>query len=170
MNPDALDLLAMVARFLDESLSSQVPPALRSDVRAAAKNLVDARAELDAVFPLLMRECDELGAMVKIACDALGQAPRALPDPAEARTLTALKADHAALLQEVGDLALLLQARDDEAARATLAKIFAVLRDQAGRRLEWQSVFPPDRLVSDVLRETWPVNMDDEESAGGKTA
>lgn len=157
MTPDSLELLSLMVKFLNGTVADQVPAALRSDVRAVAKNLTDACAELDAAFPLLVHECGELGVMATIACDALGQAPRALPAPAEARTLTTLKADHAALLQEVGDLALLLQARDDETARATLAKIFAMLRDQAGRRLGWQSVFPPDRLISDVLRGTWPM-------------
>lgn len=163
MNPDALDLLAMVARFLDESLSSQVPHALRSDVRAAAKNLADARAELDAAFPLLARECDELSAALG------GAAPDHHAQRGLAPSLTGLQAEHARLLGEVGDRVLALQAKGEPASCTALAEIFALLRDQAGRRLGWQSVFPPDRLVSDVLRGTWPVNMDDEESAGGKT-
>ena len=105
MNPDALDLLAMVARFLDESLSSQVPHALRSDVRAAAKNLADARAELDAAFPLLARECDELSAALG------GAAPDHHAQRGLAPSLTGLQAEHARLLGEVGDRVLALQAK-----------------------------------------------------------
>lgn len=161
MRPDALELLTMIASFLDRQVADQVPSALRSDVRAAAKNLIDVREQLDAAFPLLSRECEELFA-------ALGRAAPGHPQRGMAQSLTELQAEHTRLLQELGDRVLVLQAQDDPASRAMLAGVFALLREQAGRRLDWQSVFPADRLVSDVLRQSWPIITDDEESASGQ--
>jgi hypothetical protein len=155
MTPDALELLSMVAAFLEDTVAGQVPPALRSDVRAAAKNLADARDELDAAFPLLARECGELAGLVAKAREALDMQPPLQADSAPATSLSALKLSHDRLAQDLGDTILMLQASDNETARAALTDIFTVLREQAGRRLGWQSVFPPDRLVSDVLRGTW---------------
>lgn len=156
MTPDALDLLSIIQKFLNSSVADQVPAAMRSDIRAAAKSLANARDELDASFPLLARECDELVVLVKIACGALCQTPRSVVDHAAAQSLTELRGYHADLSQEVGDHILALQGEDGVSARAALAGIFAKLREQAGRRLGWQSVFPPNRLISDVLRGTWP--------------
>lgn len=156
MTPDALDLLSIIQKFLNGSIADQVPAAMRSDVRAAAKSLGDAREQLDASFPLLARECDELGDMIGVACGALAQTPRSLASHGAARSLTELKDFHANLSRELGDHILTLQGKEETSARAALASIFATLREQAGRRLGWQSVFPPDRLISDVLRCTWP--------------
>ncbi len=156
MSPDALDMLVLIEKFLKSSVADQVPAALRSEVRAAAKSLGDAREQLDAAFPLLMRECDELRDLVQSARDALGQSAAQVGNVGQPQSLSALKEQHMALQQDLGDLVLLLQQRGDGAGNAALVRIFTTLRKQAGSRFEWQSVFPPDTLVSDVLRGTWP--------------
>lgn len=156
MTPDALKMLSLIETFLHTSVADRVPAALRSEVRAAAKSLGDVRDQLDAAFPLLVRECDELCELVQFAREALGQVPGTRAEYRGAQSLSELKTHHDQLSKEVGDLVLTLQSHENEPAGAALTQIFDTLRQQAGRRLEWQSVFPPDRLVSDVLRETWP--------------
>lgn len=156
MKPDALDLLSIIQKYLSNSVAEQVPDVMRSDIRAAAKSLGDARDELDASFPLLARECDELADMIGAACKAMGETPRSTCEAIAAQSLNGLKGCHTRLSQELGDRILTLQDNGEAPARTALVLIFATLREQAGRRLGWQSVFPPDRLISEVLCATWP--------------
>lgn len=156
MKPDALDLLAIVAQFLEGAAANAVSQELRSEVRAAAKNLADARVQLDEAFPLLTRECEELAQAIDAARSALDESAHTEPDRQEPEKLSELHAQHEVLLAQLGDLLLRVQATKSDDARQAQASIFALLREQAGRRLSWQSVFPADRLVSDVLRGTWP--------------
>ena len=155
MKPDGDQLLAGVQSFLTELLD-QVPDAMRSDVRAATKSLANARAEFDRLYPLLMAECEDLGTASILACKALGEVRPDIPAIRPFESLSDLRAYHAALLDRVGDHALALQERDGPEARAASAFIYNLLRTQGRKRLEWQSVFPSDRLVSDVLKSSWP--------------
>ena len=156
MKPDALDLLTIVSEFLEGIAAYAVPSALRSEVRAAAKNLANVRDQLDAAFPLLVRECAELTEAIGAAHEVLSEPAPAGPDRQMPEKLSKLCAQHQGLLADLGDLLLRLRAIDSDNARQVQVSIFALLREQAGRRLTWQSVFPADRLVSDVLRGTWP--------------
>lgn len=156
MKPDALDLLSIVAQFLEGAAANAVSQELRSEVRAAAKNLADARVQLDEAFPLLVRECEELTRAIGSAREVLGEPVHTEPDRQEPENLSELYARHEGLLAQLGDLLLRLQAMDSDDARQVQVSIFVMMREQAGRRLSWQSVFPADRLVSDVLRGTWP--------------
>jgi len=63
---------------------------------------------------------------------------------------------HGALQASVGDVALALQRDERPDARILLDEIYTVLGAQARKRMAWQSVFVQDKVLSDMLRETWP--------------
>lgn len=155
MKPDADALITGVQTFLNQILD-ELPAGRRSDVRAAVKSLENVRAELDDLFPVLMTECEELAAACAEAEQALGRAGSGGAALPPCSSLGALKVRHGELLAQVGDLAVQLLGRSDPQARDALASICRTLGAQGRRRLGWQSVFPQDALVSDVLKSTWP--------------
>lgn len=158
MKPDAVQLLSGVEAFLAD-IADRVPAGMRSDVRAAAKSLANARQELDQLFPLLILECEELREACACARKALGEAQSDMPGTGPFNRLSELSEQHAGLLDLVGDYVLALQERDSPEARSASILIYKMLRQQGGRRLGWQSVFPSDRLVSDVLKSSWQEKM-----------
>lgn len=150
MKPDAMELLKGVEAFLMDSVIDQVPAGLRSDVRAAAKSISNARIELDSLHPLLAAECCELDEASDRALVALGE-PVAADQSDPPASLAALIEQHGQKLNSLGDLLPGLQQHQGPAPREALTAIYALLREQGRRRMGWQSVFPTDRLVSDVL-------------------
>lgn len=155
MKPDADALITGVQTFLNQILD-ELPAGRRGDARAAAKSLENIRAELDVLFPVLMTECEELAAARAEAEQALGRGSSGVAPPLPCDSLGALKARHGEMLAHIGDLAVQLLGRGEPPARDALASICRTLGAQGRRRLGWQSVFPHDALVSDVLKSTWP--------------
>jgi hypothetical protein len=150
MKPDAMELLKGVEAFLLGPVIDQIPAGLRSDVRAAAKSISNARIELDGLYPLLAAECRELGEASERALVALGK-PVASAQPDPPASLTGIIERHRQLLNSLGDLLPGLQQHQGPAPREALTAIYALLREQGRKRMGWQSVFPTDRLVSEVL-------------------
>lgn len=150
MKPDAMDILRGVEAFLLGAVSDQISVALRSDVRAAAKSLANAQAELDILFPLLLAECEALRAALNTGLRGLGR-PEVAADEYAPGSLSELGCRHAALLDEAGNLIGDLQQHTGERARKALDALYLLLREQGRQRTSWQSVFPADRLISEVL-------------------
>lgn len=155
--------LENVRAFLDAQVLPQVPGELRSELRAAIKVLADAGREIDALPAILARE----GAtMLDLLADAAALdgaiiTPSDLSDwrrrhaEAGADGLRRLSAFHDALSAEVGRVLVAIQqaarvagpsgagpAAGRAASRALARRYYQALGEQAGSRLDWQSVFP----------------------------
>lgn len=156
MKPDASRLLLSLRDFLLEKVADAVPAELRSEIRAASKNIENAIDELEQAFPLLSREYDELIEILERTRGGLGQVPRKGNVLSPAQDLTELRQRHTKLLDAIGEKAVALQDTHSAEAQAALAEIYTLLRRQAHRRLAWQSVFPSDRIISTTLCSSWP--------------
>jgi hypothetical protein len=155
VNPDAVDMLVEVESFLLKRVLEAVPAAIRSDVRAAIKGLVNCRSEFDSSYGLLSVECQELAALCQ-ETDGLSSDSGSSQALAAPPSLTQLTQRHAQLLEHVDALIASLQARDQADWRERLRRIYLTLGEQGQRRLRWQSVFTDPKLISQHLRETWP--------------
>ncbi|MGQ0701015.1 MAG: hypothetical protein ACT4PZ_22580 [Panacagrimonas sp.] len=164
MSRDALTTLADVQGFLETQVLDAVPRSLRSELRAAIKNLADAREELDALPGQLPQEGRRLLALclegvaalqalkitdlapMSLRCEQLGL--RMQDDGASLRERIGA---HAEALNLSSTLVVQLQrglracAPDDArqaALRELLRRFYGELQAQAAGRLRWQSVFP----------------------------
>jgi hypothetical protein len=174
MTPNGLQVLESLQTFLQSDVLPLVPKRKRSDMRAAIKSLANARQELDELYPLLVRECAECELLCREAAQAMpGSGTSGTPAPDDAcrvaesvgeredapgnwpSTLSELITRHAGLLSRLGDLVLRLQRDGAPEAKRTLARIYRTMGEHSRKRLRWQSVFPPQRLVSEQLAHSW---------------
>lgn len=164
MSANAIDALQTVREFLAEKLLAAVPPGMKSDVRAAAKLIENALAELNAAYPTLTAECQAMAQLFAVAStinddDAL----RRIAASAEALAsnmpdatwkLHDLSTCHAAWCALTGDLALALHRNAGATAAALLLRLLDTLGKHASTRAAWQSVFPTTQQFSGILIET----------------
>ncbi len=152
MTPDGLQSLALVSRYLAESVVPAVPRAMTAELRAVIKLLDTAQVELGSLFPVLHDECRELL--------LLNEAVDSLLSPAASIALTtlheqfkhgcadlpALMATHRRILERTSERLCSLQAlaalNPAPEPHELLQRIYTVLGRQAETRLPWQAVFP----------------------------
>ena len=152
MTPDGLEALALVSRFLADSVVPAVPRAMTAELRAAIKLLDTARIELGCLFPVLRDECRELLLLNEAADKLLSQSASITIETLHEQVeggypdLPALMAMHRSILERMSERLCSLQTLEAQNPtpdlRKLLQRIYTALGRHAETRLPWQAVFP----------------------------
>lgn len=153
--PDPFTTFNATAAFLKTDVLPVTPAALRSELRAAIKNIESAARELETLHPRSERECRELAALCKGFAEVLGDPPPMVAIFAQkldrrcssTPNLLGLRAEIQALLsaqmREARSRSAAASASERERLDAMLHGCYDTLGRHAAAASAWQDVFTP---------------------------